>query len=175
LAKEGICAWMYGSYEEGRTFRYPNDLGLLGGVTYISSSGVAAGVRADLGRMSYPETPVVVSILVIEDLPIAIFLLLVGVLLIGQGIAAAVSVLLALAAVAMFIAIRYGRTVSRLVPHRSEEATLFAVLGLVLLVAGVAQRLQVSAAIGSFLAGIAMSGPSSGRLVGSSGHCVISS
>jgi CPA2 family monovalent cation:H+ antiporter-2 len=65
--------------------------------------------------------------------------------------------------------------VSRLVPHRSEEATLFAVLGLVLLVAGVAQRLQVSAAIVSFLAGIAMSGPSSGRLVGSSGHCVISS
>ena len=29
LAKEGICAWMYGSYETGQTFRYPEDLGLL--------------------------------------------------------------------------------------------------------------------------------------------------
>ncbi len=135
---------------------------LLGGVTYVSSSGVAAGVLADLGRMSYPETPVVVSILVIEDLSMAVFLPLVGVLLIGQGVATAVvSVLIALAAVgvAMFIAIRYGRAVTRLVSHRSEEATLFAVLGLVLLVAGVAQRLQVSAAIGAFLVGIAISGP----------------
>ncbi len=135
---------------------------LLGGVTYVSSSGVAAGVLTDLGRMSYPETPVVVSILVIEDLSMAIFLPLVGVLLIGQGIAtAAVSVLIALAAVAvaMFIAIRYGRTVSRLLSHRSQEATLFAVLGLILLVAGAAQRLQVSAAIGAFLVGIALSGP----------------
>ena len=29
LAKEGICAWMYGSYEQGHTFRCPNDLGIL--------------------------------------------------------------------------------------------------------------------------------------------------
>jgi len=29
LAKEGIRAWMYGSYEQGHTFRYSNDLGLL--------------------------------------------------------------------------------------------------------------------------------------------------
>ena len=135
---------------------------LLGGVTYISSSGVAVGVLTDLGRMSNPETPVVVSILVIEDLAMALFLPLIGVLLIGQGITSvAVSVAIALGAVGvvLFIAIRYGRAVSRLLAHRSEEATLFAVLGLVLLVGGLAQRLQVSAAIGAFLVGIAMSGP----------------
>jgi CPA2 family monovalent cation:H+ antiporter-2 len=135
---------------------------LLGGVTYISSSGVAVGVLTDLGRMSNPETPVVVSILVIEDLAMAVFVPLVGVLLVGRGLAAgAVSVAIALAAVGvvLFIAIRYGRAVSRLLAHRSEEATLFAVLGLVLLVGGLAQRLQVSAAIGAFLVGIAMSGP----------------
>jgi CPA2 family monovalent cation:H+ antiporter-2 len=135
---------------------------LLGGVTYISSSGVAVGVLTDLGRMSNPETPIVVSILVIEDLAMAVFVPLVGVLLVGRGLAAgAVSVAIALAAVGvvLFIAIRYGRAVSRLLAHRSEEATLFAVLGLVLLVGGLAQRLQVSAAIGAFLVGIAMSGP----------------
>jgi CPA2 family monovalent cation:H+ antiporter-2 len=135
---------------------------LLGGITYISSSGVAVGVLTDLGRMSNPETPVVVSILVIEDLAMALFVPLVGVLLVGRGFAAgAVSIAIALVTVGavLFIAIRYGRAVSRLLAHRSEEATLFAVLGLVLLVAGLAQRLQVSAAIGAFLVGIAMSGP----------------
>ena len=135
---------------------------LLGGVTYISSSGVAAGVLTDLGRMSNPETPCVMSILVIEDLAMALFVPLMGVLLIGQDLsAAAVSVLVALAAVslALFVAIRYGRAVSKLVAHRSEAATLFAVLGLVLLVAGLAERVQVSAAIGAFLVGIAISGP----------------
>jgi CPA2 family monovalent cation:H+ antiporter-2 len=135
---------------------------LLGGVTYISSSGVAVGVLTDLGRMSNPETRVVVSILVIEDLAMALFVPLVGVLLIGRGFAAgAVSIAVALVAVGavLFIAVRYGRAVSRVLAHRSEEATLFAVLGLVLLVAGLAQRLQVSAAIGAFLVGIAMSGP----------------
>jgi CPA2 family monovalent cation:H+ antiporter-2 len=126
---------------------------LLGGITYISSSGVAVGVLTDLGRMSNPETPVVVSILVIEDLAMALFVPLVGVLLVGRGFAAgAVSIAIALVTVGavLFVAIRYGRAVSRLLAHRSEEATLFAVLGLVL---------QVSAAIGAFLVGIAMSGP----------------
>jgi uncharacterized repeat protein (TIGR04076 family) len=27
FANEGICAWMYGSYEVGQKFRYPDDLG----------------------------------------------------------------------------------------------------------------------------------------------------
>ncbi len=135
---------------------------LLGGVTYISSSGVAAGVLSDLGRMSNPETPCVMSILVIEDLAMAVFVPLMGVLLIGQELStAAVSVLIALVAVglALFVAIRYGKAVSKLVAHPSEAATLFAVLGLVLLVAGLAERVQVSAAIGAFLVGIAISGP----------------
>ena len=135
---------------------------LLGGITYITSSGVAAGVLTDLGRMSNPETPVVMSVLVIEDLAMAVFVPLVGVLVVGRGAAeAAVSVAVALAAVgiALFTAIRYGKAVSRLVAHPSEAATLFGVLGLVLLVAGLADQLHVSAAIGAFLVGIAISGP----------------
>jgi CPA2 family monovalent cation:H+ antiporter-2 len=56
---------------------------LLGGVTYISSSGIAARVLAELGRLSHPETPTILSILVMEDLAMAVFLPLVAVLLIG--------------------------------------------------------------------------------------------
>ncbi len=29
FAKEGICAWMYASYQVGQKFRYPEDLGQL--------------------------------------------------------------------------------------------------------------------------------------------------
>ena len=135
---------------------------LLGGITYNTSSSVAAGVLTDLGRVSYPETRVVISISVIEDLAMALFVPLVGVLLLRQQLTTAVgSVLLALAVVgvALFVAMRYGRALSRLASRRSEEAALFAVLGLVLLVAGLAQRLRVSAGIGAFLVGIAISGP----------------
>src|ERR1700704_6621280 len=41
---------------------------LLGGVTYVSSSGVIAKVLAELRRLNNPETPAVLSILVLEDL-----------------------------------------------------------------------------------------------------------
>jgi CPA2 family monovalent cation:H+ antiporter-2 len=54
---------------------------LLGGVTYVSSSGVIAKVLADLRRLENPETPAVLSILVLEDLAMAVYLPLVAVLL----------------------------------------------------------------------------------------------
>src|SRR5438132_11312893 len=47
---------------------------------------------------------------------------------------------------------------SQLVAHESDEIILLTIFGAVLLVAGVAQRFQVSAAIGAFLVGIALSG-----------------
>jgi CPA2 family monovalent cation:H+ antiporter-2 len=134
---------------------------LLGGVTYISSSSVIAKVLADLDRLGNRETPVILSILVLEDLAMAIFLPLVAVLLIGQGLlAGAVSIAgaVATAIVVLLLAVRHGTAISRVVAHRSEEVVLLTTFGLVLLVAGVAQRLQVSAAVGAFLVGLALSG-----------------
>lgn len=134
---------------------------LLGGVTYISSSGVIAKVLSELGRMNNPETPTVISILVFEDLAMALYLPLVAVLLIGLSFTdAIISILIALATVGivLFIALRYGKQLSQFISHQSDEVILFTTFGLVLLVAGVAQRLQVSAAIGAFLVGIAVSG-----------------
>jgi CPA2 family monovalent cation:H+ antiporter-2 len=135
---------------------------LLGGVTYISSSGIIARVLEELKRLNNPETPTVLSILVLEDLAMAVFLPLVAVLLVGQGlVAGVVSVFIALATVCvvLFVALRYGEAMSRLVVHKSDEVVLLSAFGLVLVVAGVAQRLQVSAAVGAFLVGVALSGP----------------
>jgi len=135
---------------------------LLGGVTYVSSSGVIAKVLAELRRLNNPETPAVLSILVLEDLAMAVYLPLVAVLLAGGGPARmAMSVSLALAAVLLVLAlaVRYGVALSRVVAHQSDEIVLLTIFGAVLLVAGAAQRLQVSAAIGAFLVGIAVAGP----------------
>ncbi len=134
---------------------------LLGGVTYISSSGVISKVLRDLDRLGNRETPSVLSVLVMEDLAMAVYLPVVAVLLAGASlVAGVVSVTAALAAVAvvLFVALRHGPVVSRAVLSRSDEALLLGVLGLTLLVAGVAAQLQVSAAVGAFLVGIALGG-----------------
>jgi monovalent cation:H+ antiporter-2, CPA2 family len=135
---------------------------LLGGVTYVSSSGVIAKVLADLRRLENPETPAVLAILVMEDLAMAIYLPIVAVLLAGGGPAGmALSVFLAVASVSLvlLIAVKYGHTLSRLVAHESDEIILLTTFGTILIVAGVSQWLHVSAAIGAFLVGIAVSGP----------------
>ncbi|MBC8043117.1 MAG: cation:proton antiporter [Rhizobacter sp.] len=139
---------------------------LLGGATWVSSSGVIAKVLGELSWMNNHETPVILSVLVLEDLAMAVFLPLISVLLIGQTFASgAISIAIALTAVGLvlFVAIRYGDAFSRVFAHQSNEVILFTALGLMLLVAGVMQRLQVSAAIGAFLVGIAISGPMAGQ------------
>jgi CPA2 family monovalent cation:H+ antiporter-2 len=92
----------------------------------------------------------------------AVYLPLVAVLIAGGG-AAGMLVSIAIAAgtvmIVLFIAIRYGNSLSVFVAHQSDEIILLTTFGTVLLVAGLAQRLQISAAIGAFLVGIAVSGP----------------
>jgi CPA2 family monovalent cation:H+ antiporter-2 len=103
---------------------------------------------------------------VLEDLAMAVYLPLIAVLLIGQGFGqAVVSVAVALLTVGLvlYLALRHGEQLSARIAQQPDEVLLFAILGLVLLVAGIAQRLQVSAAIGAFLVGIAVSGPIAGR------------
>ena len=135
---------------------------LLGGVTFISSSGIVARVLAELKRMDKPETPSIISVLVLEDLAMAVYLPLVAVLLAGGGarkIAFSVFVAICTVAAILLIALRYGRQISRSFLHESDEVILLTIFGAVLLVGGVAHQLNVSAAIGAFLVGIALSGP----------------
>jgi monovalent cation:H+ antiporter-2, CPA2 family len=140
----------------------PLPAALLGGVTYISSSGIVAKILAELGWLSNQETRSVLTVLVLEDLAMAVYLPLVGALLAGGGastVAISVSLAIAVVLLVLFVAVRYGRAISRFASHESDEIILLSVLGTVLLVAGIAQRLQASAAIGAFLVGIAVSGP----------------
>jgi monovalent cation:H+ antiporter-2, CPA2 family len=133
---------------------------LLGGVTWVTSSGIVIKALTDLGWRGR-GTPVIVAVLVAEDLAMAIYLPLVASLLVGGGVLAgfgSMTVAVAAALAAMVGAFRYGEALGRVVSHASEEVVLLSALGLVLMVAGLAEQLQVSAAVGAFLAGIALSG-----------------
>ncbi|MFI7245745.1 cation:proton antiporter [Streptomyces qinglanensis] len=133
----------------------------LAGVTWISSSGVIAKVLTDLGRLGNRETPVILGVLVIEDLSMALYLPLLTALVAGLGLAGtslAMIVAVGTVGIVLFAALRFGRHISRAVSSDTPEMLLLVVLGLTLLIAGIAAKLQVSAAVGAFLVGIALSG-----------------
>jgi monovalent cation:H+ antiporter-2, CPA2 family len=134
---------------------------LLGGVTWVSSSGVVAKVLADLHRLANRETPSVLNVLVIEDLAMAVYLPVAAALIAGRtALDTAVTVGIALAAVGVILALALGSgaRLSALLAPGSDESLLLAVFGLTLLVGGLAEQLQVSSAIGAFLVGLALSG-----------------
>lgn len=131
----------------------------LGGVTWVSSSGMIARLLSDFGRLGNRETPSVLSVLVLEDIAMALFLPILIVMLAGGGpLQALAGVALAVGAVALALlaASRAGSRIEKLLAARSDEESLFLLLGLTLLVAGITEGLGASAAVGAFLVGIAV-------------------
>lgn len=131
----------------------------LAGVTWISSSGIVSRTLSDLGRLGFRETPSVLSILVLEDIAMAVYLPLVGVLLSGAGLLAGLGGSVAAVAVVLgflVLARRFEPLLGRLLTHDDDEQVLFRVLGVTFIVAGAAEFLHVSSAVGAFLVGLAI-------------------
>jgi CPA2 family monovalent cation:H+ antiporter-2 len=131
----------------------------LAGVTWISSSGIVARLLGDLGRLANRETPAVLSVLVLEDLAMALFLPLLVVALAGEGPASAIGgIALAVGAVLLVLlaAQRHGHRLGSILSHDDDEQVLLRLVGLTLLVAGLAQSVGASAAVGAFLVGLAL-------------------
>ena len=134
---------------------------LLGGVSWVSSSGIVAKVLGDLDRLGNRETPAILNILVMEDLAMAVFLPIAGALANGDDLSATtltVGVALAAVGAMLVLALHFGDRLSAALSASSDESLLLAVFGLTLLVGGLAQQLDVSAARGAFLVGLALSG-----------------
>ena len=134
---------------------------LMGGITYISSSGIVAKLVSDLDRIGNHETPVVLSVLVIEDLAMVLYLPIVTGVLFGGSVASTiVAVSVSLAAVLAILTVAYvlGDRLSDIALSHSSEALLLTLLGVTLLVAGVAGVLNLSTAVGAFIVGVALSG-----------------
>ena len=115
----------------------------------------------DLGRIGNRETPVILSILVFEDLAMAIYLPVLTATLAGVSFVVGlqtVGISLAVVTVVLLVALRHGHHVSKAVHSENSEVFLLNLLGAALLVAGLAAAMQVSAAVGAFMLGIAISG-----------------
>lgn len=135
---------------------------VLGGVTYVSSSGIVAKILSDQGWTGNRETPAVLSTLVIEDLVMALYLPIAAVLLVGSGSLASLTPALVgvtIVAIVLGAATKIEVGVSRLVFSRSDEALLLTILGMTIFIAGAAEVYGLSAAVAALLVGIVLSGP----------------
>lgn len=144
----------------------PLPAAFLGGATFVSSSGVAARLIADLRVDPVTRAPVVTT-LIVEDLAMAVYLPLLAAFLAGgspwTGLAIATGVL-AVVVTVLALASRVEVGISRLVFARADEPLLLSILGFGLLVAGIAELGGVSAAVGALLAGIVISGPAAANV-----------
>ena len=125
----------------------------------------------DLGRVGNRETPAVLSVLVLEDFAMAAYLPLLTVLAAG-GTAwrAGLGILVpsppspVTAVIAAFAATRrWGSFIGRMLTHPEPEQLLLRVLGTTLVVAGLAELVGASAAVGAFLVGLTLTGPVAAR------------
>jgi len=133
----------------------------MAGVTYVSSSGIVAQLVRDMRWRRNPETAPVVAILVIEDLVMAPYLPILVVVVGGGGaVAGLAGAAVGLLVVAAVIAIGLGERnlLGRVAGLRDPVALLLIVLGLALLVAGLAESWGFSAAVAAFLVGLLLTG-----------------
>lgn len=129
----------------------------LGGVTYISSSGIVAQVLRDFRWRRNPETGPVVSILVIEDLVMAPYLPVLTVILTGTGLVAgliSVGIALVIVAAVVGISVRGRIPFQRVLDPRDPSGLLLLVFGAAITAAGLAGRIDFSPAVAAFLVGL---------------------
>lgn len=131
----------------------------MGGVTWISSSGIISQLLEDLGRVANRETGSVMSVLVLEDIAMAVFLPVLVVLLTGESLlegAGKIILAIAVLAAAILIALRAGGKVQWLLSHENDDQVLLRILGVAFLVAGISQEVGISSAVGAFLVGLSI-------------------
>jgi monovalent cation:H+ antiporter-2, CPA2 family len=134
---------------------------VIGGALGISSSAIVTKLLIELRRLTNAETPLVLGIIVVEDVFLALYLSLLGPVLgdadspaaLARDIGVSFGFLLLLVVLARF----GGRAITGLVGSREAELLTIGVVGFVLLVAGTSEELGVSDAIGALLIGLVIS------------------
>jgi CPA2 family monovalent cation:H+ antiporter-2 len=142
---------------------------VIAGAVAFSSSAIVTKLLVELRRLANPETRLILGTIVVEDLCVALYLAILQPVLSGtEGAAAtlasfgkAFAFLVVLGAIA-----RWGsRLVGRLVSSDDDELFTVCFVGVAVLVAGVAEELGVSEAIGAFMIGVVLAeSPSAERI-----------
>jgi CPA2 family monovalent cation:H+ antiporter-2 len=134
---------------------------LLGGITYVSSSGIAAQMMKELGWNRSELSRRVTTVLVIEDLALAPYLPLVATLVAGLGAVAgviSVAVALGITSLALVISFRGRNAFARILNTSSPGALLLTVFGAALAAAGLSEMVGFSSAVAAFLVGLILTG-----------------
>jgi CPA2 family monovalent cation:H+ antiporter-2 len=135
---------------------------VIAGALGISSSAIVTKLLVELHRMRRPETPMILGVIVLEDVVLALYLALLQPVLGGADGPVDAVLLVARAfgfLIGLFLIARFGaRFVARLIGSEDDELLTVLFVGLAILVAGVAEELGVSDAIGALMVGLILAG-----------------
>jgi monovalent cation:H+ antiporter-2, CPA2 family len=134
---------------------------VVGGIAYVSSSGIASELLRETGWRKSELSKRVVAILVFEDLALAPYLPLLSSLVLGLSAAAglvSVSVALIVTGLVLIISYRGNTKWSRILNPDVPSGLLLTVFGSALLAAGVADLAGFSGAVAAFLVGLLLTG-----------------
>jgi CPA2 family monovalent cation:H+ antiporter-2 len=133
---------------------------IIAGMTATSSSAIVTKLLIELNRLANRETPMILGVTVVEDIFIAVYLAIVGVVLSGETEIWPVVLKLGVAflfLVIMFTVARWGgRFVSKLFRTKDDELFTILFFGLAVAFGGIGELLGVTDAIGAFLIGLVL-------------------
>jgi CPA2 family monovalent cation:H+ antiporter-2 len=142
---------------------------VIAGVVGISSSAMATKLLTELHRLANPESRTILGIIVVEDVFLAMYLAVLQPI-VGEASDAADVVSQILVAFLFLVALatlaRYGAgLVNRLLDTPDDELLTICFVGLAIFVAGAAEEIGVSDAIGAFMVGLVLAeSPSKPRI-----------
>lgn len=134
---------------------------VLGGITYVSSSGIASQMMKETGWQRSEVSRRVTTVLVVEDLTLAPYLPLLTTLVAGAGAIAgflSVTVALLVTGVALLISFRGENALGKVLNTQAQGGLLLTVFGAALFTAGSAELIGFSSAVAAFLVGLALTG-----------------
>lgn len=133
---------------------------IIAGITATSSSAIVTKLLIELNRLPNRETPMILGVTVVEDIFIAVYLAIVGVVLSGETEIWSVILKLFIAflfLVVMFTLARWGgKWVSKLFRTKDDELFTILFFGLAVAFGGIGELLGVTDAIGAFLIGLVL-------------------
>nr|WP_231369198.1 cation:proton antiporter [Frigoribacterium sp. CG_9.8] len=133
---------------------------IIAGITATSSSAIVTKLLIELNRLPNRETPMILGVTVVEDIFIAVYLAIVGVVLSGETAIWPVVGKLGISflfLVVMFTIARWGgKWVSKLFRTKDDELFTILFFGLAVGFGGIGELLGVTDAIGAFLIGLVL-------------------
>ncbi len=133
---------------------------IVAGMTGVSSSAIITKLLIELRRLPNRESPVILGVMVLEDVFVALYLAIVSVIIGGQTDLWPIIGELAISfgfLIVMFTLARWGgRFISRLVNSKDDELFTILCFGLAVAFGGIGEQLGVSDAIGAFVIGLVL-------------------